>query len=238
MHKTYHFKSLSSTQEKAKELAKEGVDNSIVIAETQTKGRGRFGRKWISGKGGLWMSIAMKQKKTGNLQFLTFAAAVSVVKSIKKLTGLQTKIKWPNDVHYKAKKLCGILTEGKFGRENRVVIGIGLNVNQDNFPDNIKDVSTSLKIIKKKNYDLQDLASSISSEFFRLYKFYEKSKFGKILDSWKKNCDTIGKDVTVITSTNTFKGTAIGIDENCSLLLKLSNNKITKIIEGDLKVRY
>ena len=118
-YKIFHFKSLTSTQDKAKEFSKKRLSNVVIISDIQTKGRGRFKRKWYSNSGGLWLSILLKPKDTGNLQYLTFAAAVAVVRSIKKITNLNTNIKWPNDVHYKVKKLCGILTEGIFGKENR-----------------------------------------------------------------------------------------------------------------------
>src|SRR3989344_4439747 len=143
-HKIHHFKSLTSTQDKAKEFAKKGLSNVIIVADIQTKGRGRFKRKWFSQKGGLWMSILLKPKNVENLQYLTFAAAVAVAKSIKKTANLSTSIKWPNDVHYKGKKLCGILTEGIFPA-NYVVVGIGLNVNQNKFPDEIKSTAISLR---------------------------------------------------------------------------------------------
>ena len=239
IYKVYHFKSLTSTQDKAKEFAKNGISNAIIIAEVQTKGRGRFNREWHSGKGGLYMSILLKPKNVGNAKYLTFAAAVSVAKSIKKIANLNTSIKWPNDVHYNGKKLCGILTEGIFGRENYVVVGIGLNINQNKFDKEIKNIATSLKLIKKKTISIDKLAKSIINEFFALYNnYYTKNKSNGILKIWKKHCDTINKHLTIITTARKFYGEAIGIDKDCNLLLKLDNNKIIKIIEGDINVRY
>ena len=238
MHKLYHFKSLTSTQDKAKEFSKKGISNIVVIADTQTKGRGRFGRKWHSQKGGLWMSILLKPNNIKNLQYLTFAAAISVVKSIKKSANLNTNIKWPNDVHYNGKKLCGILTEGIFGKDSYVAVGIGLNVNQEKFSDEIKNIATSLKIIKNKNIDIKGLSKSIIDGFFNLYNNqYNKNNIKNILKTWKKYCDTIGKNVIVISRSRKICGKAIGVDKDCNLLLK-SKNKIIKITEGDINVRY
>jgi len=238
-YKIFHFKSLASTQDKAKEFAKKGLSDVIIVADKQTKGRGRFKRKWFSAKNGLWMSILLKPEDIKNLQYLTFAAAISVAKSIKKLAKLDTSIKWPNDVHYRGRKLCGILTEGIFGNENFVVVGIGLNINQNNFPDEIKNTAISLKIIKNKNFDTKKLAKSILGEFFILYnKYYDNGNFQKILKIWKKYCDTINKNVIVMTRTGKLEGKAIGVDNDCNLLLKLKNNKIIKIVEGDINVRY
>ena len=235
----FHFKSLTSTQDKAKEFSKKGLSNVIVIADEQTKGRGRFKRKWHSAKNGLWLSILLKPKDTGNLQYLTFAAAVAVVNSIKKITKLSTSIKWPNDVNYKGKKLCGILTEGIFGKENYAVVGIGLNVNQTEFPGDIKNIASSLKIIKKQTINIEKITQKIINEFFILYNnYYNKNKYKNILKIWEKNCDTININVTVITTAKKIKGKAIGIDKDCSLLLKLKNNKIIKVIEGDVSIRH
>ena len=239
LYKIYHFKLLASTQDKAKEFAKKGFNNVVIVSDIQTKGRGRFNRKWYSGKEGLWMSILAKPKNTENLQYITFAAAISVVKSINILTKINTKIKWPNDVHYKGKKLCGILTEGIFGKENYVIVGIGCNVNQRNFPKYIKDTATSLMLITNNKIDIKELMQNIVCEFFDLYiRYYNKYKLNNIQKIWKKNCDTIGKNVEVITKTRKIYGKAVGTDKNCNLLLKSKNNEIIKIVEGDINVRY
>jgi len=239
LYKIHHFKSLTSTQDKAKELAKKGLSNIVVISDNQTKGRGRFRRKWHSNEGGLYISILLKPTNVQNIQYLTFAAAVAVVKSIKKISNLNTKIKWPNDVHYKGKKLCGILTEGTFGKSNRVVVGVGLNTNQTKFTDEIKNIATSLRIIKHKNFNIEKLTKNIVNEFFNFYKkHYEKNKSKNILKAWEKYCDTINKNVTVITHTKKLRGKVIGVDKECNLLLKLNNNKVMKIVEGDVSVRY
>jgi len=238
-YKLYHFKSLSSTQDKAKEFAKKGLNNIVIVAGVQTKGRGRFKRKWYSSKDGLWMSILLKPKNVRNLQFLTFAAAIAVVKSINTVANLKTSIKWPNDVHYKGKKLGGILTEGIFGENNYVIIGIGLNVNQNNFPKDIKNIATSLKIIKKRAFNIQKLMKNIQNIFFNFYiNYYNKNKLNQIIKIWRQYCDTINKNITVTTKIKKIKGKAIGVDKHCNLLLKLKNNKITKVIEGDVHVRY
>ena len=238
-YKIHHFKSLTSTQDKAKEYTKKGLGNIVIIADMQTKGRGRFKRKWHSGKGGLWMSIILKPQKIENLQYLTLAAAIAVVKSIKKIAKLNTNIKWPNDVHYKGKKLCGILTEGVFGKENFVIVGIGLNINQLEFSAEIKNTATSLRMIKHRIFDINKFATAILKEFYFIFgNYYNKNKLGKILAVWKQHCDTLNKNVKVITKTKILYGKAIDVDNDCNLILKLKNGRIVKIIEGDIRVRY
>ena len=238
-YKIFHFKSLTSTQDKAKEFAKKELSNVVIVADTQTKGRGRFKRKWYSNKGGLWMSILLKPNNIQNLQYLTFVASIAVVKSIKKIADLNTKIKWPNDVHYKGKKLCGILTEGIFGKNNFTIVGIGLNINQNKFPEEIKNIAISLRMVKKKTLNTKKLKKEIIEEFFYLYNnYHNKNNFGYILKTWKKYSDTINKNIMAITRTKKFYGKAIGVDKNCNLLLKSKNNKVIKIIEGDINIRY
>ncbi len=237
-YKTFHFKSLTSTQDKAKEFAKKGLSNIVVVADKQTQGRGRFRRKWHSSKGGLWISILLKPGNIENIQYLTFAAAIAVVKSIKKIAKVNTKIKWPNDVHYEGKKLCGILTEGFFGKDSHVIIGIGLNLSQNGFPDDIKETATSLKFITQKNFSREIFLNCISEKFFALCeKFFNCKNSDGILKLWKRYCDTIGKEMTVSAKTGTFLGKAVGVDSDCNLLLKLKGGTIKKIVEGDITVR-
>ncbi len=236
--KTFHFKSLTSTQDKAKEFAKKGQSDIIVVSDVQTKGRGRFKRKWHSPRGGLWMSVLIKPRKAENMQYLTFAAAVSVVNAIKKISNLKASIKWPNDVHYKGRKLCGILTEGIFGKENCVVVGFGINVNQAKFPDEIKSTATSLRMLKHGVFNIKNVENSVLEEFLTMYNnYYNKNKLKKILDLWKTVCDTLGRNVKVISRNKILKGRVVGGDENCNLLVKSKNN-IFKVLEGDVSIRY
>jgi BirA family biotin operon repressor/biotin-[acetyl-CoA-carboxylase] ligase len=161
------------------------------------------------------------------------------VKAIKKITGLKTSIKWPNDVHFKKKKLCGILTESVLGKKNIAVVGIGLNVNQKKFPREIRNTAASLRIIKHRFYNIKTIMSEILREFFSLYEgFYAKNKLDYVAKLWKKHCDTTGKEIIVLAKGKRLYGKALGIGKDCSLLLKLKNETIIKIVEGDVRIRY
>ena len=118
MFKFYKFGTIISTNDKAKEFSKKGVSNIVIVAEKQTKGKGRFDRKWISGLGGLYMTIVLEEKDLEKVKYLTLIAAISVAKTIIKLTNLKAKVKWPNDVLVNDKKICGILTETISGKKN------------------------------------------------------------------------------------------------------------------------
>jgi len=131
--KFYYYSIIDSTNSKAKRLTKKGLFDIVLIAREQTRGKGRFKRKWFSDVGGLYMTIVLKIKDLDKAKFLTFAAALSVIRTIRKLTKLNALVKWPNDVLINGKKICGILTETTAGKDNYSFVGIGLNVNQKKF---------------------------------------------------------------------------------------------------------
>lgn len=234
MFKIYSFKTLSSTNDKARVFADKGKYNLVVVAEKQEEGRGRFGRKWSSGSGGLYMTILLKEENLEKAKYLTFIAAVSVVKAIKRISKLNGKVKWPNDVLVNDKKICGVLTETLSGKENYVQVGIGFNVNNMKFPKNIRNKATSLKIETNKIYDIKNISRKIITEFNNLYLHHKNKDYGKIIGTWKKYSHTLGKKIMAKTLSGEYVGNALGIDNNCNLILRLNNGKLKKIVEGDI----
>ena len=165
MFKIHRFKKLASTNKKAREF-----DNGHVItADMQSKGKGRLKRAWSSPKGGIYMSIVLKPE-IKNLNKLTMAAVRAVQRAIKKL-GVKTKIKFPNDLQYKGKKICGILTENVFKNDKleKTIIGIGVNTN-NNIPKSLKSKATTLKKILKRKADNKKTIKQILKEFNSLHK--------------------------------------------------------------------
>ncbi len=231
-----YFDVLSSTNDEAREFAKEGKSSLVVVAERQEKGRGRFGREWSSQAGGLYMTLVLKEKNLDNIKYLTFIAAVSVARAICKIAGLDAKVKWPNDVLIGHKKACGILTETISGKENYALVGIGLNVNQKKFPKSIMRNSTSLRIESSKNYDIKKTSKLIIDEFNNLYPYYDKRNYRKIIDVWKKYSHTLGKMVKAKTLSGNYTGKAVDVDEECNLILRLNDRDMKKIVEGDIFV--
>lgn len=228
MFKVHHFGKISSTNDKAKSY----LPGNVIVADEQTKGRGRFKRKWSSAKGGLYISIVLNP--ADKPAYLTFIAAISIQRAIKKSIGLKTKLKWPNDVLYDDKKLCGILSESIFlDDSNKMVVGIGLNLN-NKIPKSLSNKAISLKSIIKKHINKEKLTKILLKEFEILYKDYKNKKYSKILIIWKKLSDTIGRKVKAVTQKGTFIGKAVSVDKDCSLILKLKNGTKKKIIEGDI----
>jgi len=234
MFKLYNFKTLSSTNDKARYFAGKGHNNIVVVAERQKKGRGRFGRTWDSNSGGLYMTILLKGKNSENIKYLTFIAAVSVSKTIKKISNLNAKVKWPNDVIVNDKKICGVLTETGSSKIKYVLIGIGVNINQKKFNKNIAKLATSLKIETNKNYNLKNIVNITLKEFDKLYVYYKNENYQKIINIWKKYSHTLGNNIKVETLSESYSGKAINIDKDCNLILRLRNGRIKKIIEGDI----
>jgi len=157
------FKTLNSTNQKAKELAKKGAEPwTIILTEEQSAGYGKEKVPWFSPKGGLYFSIILPKSTIEDLQTLTVLAAFIVAKVIKENFSLEPLIKLPNDVRLKEKKVAGILTENIIGKEVKVsIIGIGLNTNIDRLPRDLEDIATSLKIELGKKVDNKKLLKEI-----------------------------------------------------------------------------
>jgi len=178
----YHFAEVTSTNDVAKELAIKGAkEGTIVIAETQSRGRGRRGRKWISPEGGIWFSIILRLKIDPEDIFrLTLMAAAVVAKVINDMFTLKAEVKWPNDVMIGGKKVCGVLTEmvTKGGIVDFVVVGVGINANidVDSFSEPLRKFLTSLKEELKEDIDRERLLRALLEELEKRYKYARMKK--------------------------------------------------------------
>ena len=158
-----NYKTLKSTNLKAKELAKKGAEPwTVVVAEEQKAGYGRKGAAWLSPRGGLYFSIVLPKSNIDDLQTLTILAAFITAKVIKDNFGLEPFIKLPNDIWINGKKVCGVLTENVIGKEVKLsVMGIGLNTNIEKFPEDLENIATSLKIELGKEVDNKKILEQI-----------------------------------------------------------------------------
>lgn len=236
---------VDSTNTYAKKIALKEEEGTVVIANHQTNGRGRLKRIWQSpSEKGLWMSIILKPKMSIEIAYLfNLLAAVSVCEAINETISHEVQIKWPNDILYKGKKLCGILTEMKVIEESKfiLILGIGINVNikQDDMPEIIKNKATSLYEIEKKELDKELLLYKILKKINLYYNFVLKeNNFQEIISFWKKlNC-TLGKQVKVNVNVKEeiqiIDGYAQDITSRGALLLKLNNGKMREITFGDI----
>ena len=239
-----HFLTLPSTQLVAHDEAQNGVmSGTVVIAEEQTAGRGRMARQWSSVAGkGIWMSVIIRPTLTPQqAPQMTLVAAVAVTRAIQEITGLEPDIKWPNDILINGKKVTGILTELQTDpdRVKSVILGIGMNVNQDevDFPEDIIEIATSLKICTGVTIDRAKLVAKVFS-FLELYtKMYEKHGFAPIKILWEGFANTTGKRIRAVMLNETIVGKALGISDEGVLEVLLDDGSVRGIYSADINIQ-
>jgi BirA family biotin operon repressor/biotin-[acetyl-CoA-carboxylase] ligase len=235
---------IDSTQSLALRLAEKGgnIHGLVVIAEQQTSGRGRMKRKWISPKGGIWLSVVLKPLVSLTMStMLPFVAALAVCDAIRQSTKADATLKWPNDVMMARKKVAGILLDMSAEADmiNYVVIGIGINANVE---------TSKLKVDRQNKPEITSIRQTIGRDVNRLqltalvleklemyYSVLEKYGSEPIIREWRARSDMLGKKVTVIQQDKTYSGVAADINEDGSLLLKTKDQQIN-IVSGDVIV--
>lgn len=234
---------VDSTQSVARELADGGApEGFIVVADQQESGRGRLGRNWYSPSGaGIWMSMILRP----NLELamspqITLLSAVAIIRAIRKVVDVDAMIKWPNDILINNKKVCGILSEmnAEWDRVSYIIVGIGVNVNtqKDDFPEELQEKATSLALEFGHPISRAELVREICMRFEELYDLYLEHGFAPIKHLWESYAAFIGKKITVHAMDETSEGIFLGIDENGVLLLQTSDGIIKKIYSADLPV--
>ncbi|HIL25002.1 MAG TPA: biotin--[acetyl-CoA-carboxylase] ligase [Verrucomicrobia bacterium] len=231
----------TSTNDEASRAALEDHPEGLVIfAESQSAGRGRMGRRWSSPAGrGLWFSVLLRPSLApSECTQLTAASANALVRAIQSTTGITPEIKWPNDLLIKGKKIAGILTEMSAELEHvrSVVLGIGIDVNQtaSEFPADIRNIATSLKLATGKSVSRADLAEAVLHELDREYARILAGDFAAVAEEWAGYCTTLGKLATIDMGTRRVRGRAEALDENGALLLRTEHGRIERIIGGEV----
>jgi len=236
--KIIHFNKIPSTNLYAKKLIDENIDNgTIVIADVQTKGRGRKNRSWISPHGGLWFSVILYpdiSPKRGMV--ITMAASISVTQAIRDIAGLKTEIKWPNDVLLKNKKVCGILTEfnAELNKIKYAIVGIGINVN-NKIDGELEDIAISLKQEIGSEVSREKLFGLILENFDNNYYKLKNNDFEHIKKIWLTYSNIIGKKVRIIEEKNMIEGIVKDIYDDGSLIIK-TNSGINNVLNGDMAI--
>ena len=249
----FYEEKVGSTNLMARELAVKGAKNgTVVIADTQDKGKGRNGKIWTSPKAcNIYLSIILKPKFSPEAaNGMTILAATAAAESIKEISSITPQIKWPNDILVNSKKVSGILTE--MSTQNNIIeyiiIGIGINVNlkEEDIYEDIKNVATSLYIertkeLKQLNEDnlfinRNNLIISFLNKFEKYYETFLSTGLSSILQIYQKYFGMIGKDVEINSENHKIKGQVVGIDSKGALLLKTGENELEKVVSGELTV--
>ena len=235
--KVFHFKEINSTNLYVKKLVKDGIEEgTVVIADIQTRGRGRKNRIWSSLEGGLWFSILLYPNISPQYGMLiTMASSIAVAQGIKDITDLTPEIKWPNDILISKQKVCGILTEleSKEKKINYAVVGIGINVN-NLLNDDLQNIATTLKQEVGNHISRIELLKSILKRYDENYHRLISGDYNFIRDLWLQYSNIIGKKIQVKDEKIVETGIVSDIDDNGYLILDTNHGKV-RIISGDVK---
>lgn len=237
------FEETTSTNDVIEKLARDKVKEGVVVfAESQSRGRGRLGRKWISPpRKGLWFSILLRPNiRPVAVTQMTIAAATALFRAIRAQTGVTTEIKWPNDILIRGKKVAGILTElsAETDRIKYVILGVGIDVNQTaaEFPADLRRIATSLRIETGQKQNRAELAVKVLHELDRDYEHVREGRFEDLSAEWEKHCSTIGHQVVIHVGDRKIQGRAEALDTDGALLIRTQHGHLERIIGGDVTV--
>ena len=237
------FQETSSTNDVADRLARDGVEEgAVVFAETQTRGRGRMGRRWESPSGrGLWFSILLRPRiPLESATQLTVMAAVAAVRAIARGSGLEPEIKWPNDLHLRGRKCGGILLElgAESDQIHHVILGMGIDVNLSatEIPQPLATIATSLSLESGRHIDRPALAAHLLEELDIAYPDILGGRFGAIADEWERRCTTLGRRVLIRVGHREIHGLAEALDEQGALLVRTEHGRLERIIGGEVSL--
>ncbi len=238
----HSYKVIKSTNDLAFSLAEAGApEGTLVVAEKQTKGKGRLGRSWFSPpKLGIWMSLILRPSiLPSQAPGLSIAASLALVLTTKELTGLLAFIKWPNDLIINNKKFCGILTElsAELDKINFVILGVGVNINHTSkdFPKGLRDIATSLKIETGEKISRVDFLKRFLEKFEKIYLQYKKTGLLTFKEECLRHSYLLGKRITIQVGNEILEGKAENLDDNGALILRTKEGLRT-ITAGDVSL--
>jgi len=239
----HYYDIIGSTNDEAKRLAEQGAPHgTVLIAGSQTGGRGRMGRSFHSPAGsGIYLSVILRPGcKAARLMHLTCGIAVAVCNAIEAATGFRPGVKWINDIVANGKKLGGILTELSLGSDGTVrhaIVGIGLNCKQktEDFPAELQEIATSLDSVLNVSVSTPQILAQLLVSLEMLCSRLEDRK--AIMDVYRSDCITLGKDISVIRGDSQFPGVAIALEDDGSLIVRTETGERLRVDSGEVQVR-
>lgn len=240
--KIYYFEEIGSTNNEAKALSRERAEEgTLFIAEKQLGGKGRLGRTWESpSKTGIWMSLVLcPDIMPQYASQITLVAGLGMCEAIKEITGLDAKIKWPNDIVVNGKKICGILTEMSAQVEaiDYIVVGIGVNVNMLNFPKTLPYAS-SLALEGDKAYSRREIVARFLEIFEKDYEAYkQKPNLEAIIERYEEACITLHQQIKIVSRNEEIIAQGKGITKDGALVIKMADGTEKQISSGEVSVR-
>lgn len=237
------FEETDSTNIQARRLAEAGAEEgTTVLAESQYAGKGRLGRNWVSPSGtGIWMSLVLRpQIAPERASQLTLVAALAVANGIEDACGLKGQIKWPNDIVMSGKKICGILTEmsTEMMQIRYVIVGIGINVNVTEFPQEIAETASSLYLEAGRLLNREEIIACIMKRMGEYYEqFLQTADLSGIKEEYEDKLANLGRQVKVLDPDGTYSGLCRGITEEGELLVEKADGTVRHVISGEVSVR-
>jgi len=239
-----YFDSTSSTNDRAKEIAASGArEGTVVAAGRQTEGRGRFGKKWLSDSdGGIYASVILRpEAPAADIARITLIAGLAVCAAIRSITLADAGIKWPNDIVINGRKVCGILAEMSAEAEHidYLVVGIGINVNDESFADEISDRATSLHIETGERISRKTILHGVLANLEKYYLRYLNDPDGakSVLEEYRKYCVTIDSNISAEWHGGRIEGKACDISDTGGLVIQTSGGEMITVYSGEVSVR-
>lgn len=239
--KIFFYDTIESTNRRAFELGRAGeCEGAAVIADSQSLGRGRLGRRWVSPPGvNLYTSVlfrpAIRPQEAHNM---TFLMAVAMAEAVSLFSPVKPSVKWPNDVLIGTRKVAGILLEmaSEADRVHFIVAGAGVNINMEtnSLPDDISSIATSLKEAGGAEVDRAEFTRALYSAVEKWYKIYMAEGFHPVLDAWRGYFTSVGAEVKVTSFDRSITGICLGIEDTGALLVRTPSGAIEKVISGDV----
>lgn len=242
--KVFVFDEIDSTNNKARAMALEGAPHGTVIfADSQTAGRGRLGRTFVSPSGsGIYMSAILRPSADiGKAMLITTAAAAAVCRAVRNVTGVDAGIKWVNDIYVGEKKICGILTEAmtdfESGGLESVIVGIGINFKRSSgsYPDDVLRRITWIYDEKQPEISRNHLAAAVMDEVLRLCDDLDDKSF---LDYYREHAIMLDKDVVCIRGNERWEAHTVGIDDQGGLIIRMPDGKLRTLSSGEISIRW
>jgi BirA family biotin operon repressor/biotin-[acetyl-CoA-carboxylase] ligase len=235
------FGRVTSTNDIAVNMARSGVpEGTAIVAEEQTRGRGRLGRSWYSPPGeGLWLSMILRpdieNRQSGTVSLVV---ALGIARALRDTYGIDAALKWPNDILVDGRKICGILTEAEFAGENIefVVVGMGMNVlsKASDFPAGLRHLATSVLIETFLAHPRSRVLADVLKSVEEAYEELSARGFGALRSDLMNHSMMMGKMVRVMTATGAVEGMASEIDDSGALVLRMENGRMERVLAGDV----
>lgn len=242
--KIQFFETITSTNDVLKQMALQGApEGTVLVADSQSGGRGRLGRTFLSPSGvGIYLSVLLRPAcMPGELMHLTCGSALAACNAIEQTAGFRPGVKWTNDIVYRKKKLAGILTElglNQDGSTDYAIIGIGINCTQkpEDFPPELREIAGSLKMVSGREIDRALVAAKMIEGFFEMNRGLLQKK-SQIISDYRKDCITLGQEISVVRNGFNRHGKALDVDEDGALLVAYEDGSMETVNSGEVSVR-